>query len=99
MQMFSIVGMVNLPVFTFPGFACMYAGIGFYNMVTIYFIFPIAMVMYIYLMYRLVLRQLATRYVGRPSFVRNAPPCIALCCTVYVTRSPPFNQVEGRNLR
>jgi hypothetical protein len=64
MWLFSIMRIVNLPVFTFPGLACMYNGISYYNMVLVYFFFPIAACMFIYVMYQLILRKLPSRYVG-----------------------------------
>jgi hypothetical protein len=44
-----------MPIFTFPGLSCIYMGINYYQVFTVYFTFPIALVAYVYLSYRVVL--------------------------------------------
>jgi len=45
----------NLPIFTFPGLSCLYMGINYYQIFLVYLIFPVALMVYVYLSYRVVL--------------------------------------------
>ena len=74
MWVFSLTQMLNLPIFAFPGFACLYEGIGYYTILTAYFTGPMVLCMYIYVGYMIVLRTLRRRYIGfRPSLSRCIP--------------------------
>ena len=44
-----------MPIFTFPGLSCLYIGINYYQIFLVYFIFPMALMVYVYLSYRVVL--------------------------------------------
>ena len=44
-----------MPIFTFPGLSCIYMGINYYQVFLVYLIFPMALVVYVYLSYRVVL--------------------------------------------
>ena len=44
-----------MPIFTFPGLSCIYIGINYYQIFLVYLIFPMALVVYVYLSYRVVL--------------------------------------------
>jgi hypothetical protein len=44
-----------MPVFTFPGLSCIYIGINYYQVFTVYFTFPIALIAWVYSNYRVVL--------------------------------------------
>jgi hypothetical protein len=77
MQLFTVLRIMNIPIFTFPGFACMYEGIGFYNMVLIYLALPVLMLVYTYLVYVFIQYKLPSRYCGH-KLHRNHPmgvPC------------------------
>ena len=45
----------NLPIFTFPGLSCIYMGINYYQIFLVYLIFPVALLVWVYLSYRVVL--------------------------------------------
>ena len=44
-----------MPIFTFPGLSCIYMGINYYQVFTVYFTFPIALIAWVYFSYRVVL--------------------------------------------
>jgi hypothetical protein len=68
MWVFSLTQMLNLPIFAFPGFACLYEGVDYYTVLTAYFTGPMVLCVYIYVGYMIVLRTLRRRYIGfRPS--------------------------------
>ena len=53
--LFNVVGLANLQIFTFPGLACVYMGVDYYQIFLVYFTFPIVLVAYVYFSYRVVL--------------------------------------------
>lgn len=67
MWLFSFMSYINIPIFTFPGFACIYKDVEYLQMVTVYFTFPLVMLVYVYAVYREVLMRLTRKLQVRSS--------------------------------
>ena len=61
MWLFSLTQMLNLPIFAFPGFACLYQGVSYYTVLTAYFMGPVVLFVFIWVFYKIILQILSRR--------------------------------------